>query len=54
MSKTERCSFCRELFDLREYKELQTSSLNCCHSCWAQMNIYLNQRKFTLLQVEDN
>lgn len=52
MSKTERCSFCRESFDSSEFPDLQTSAMNCCQPCWHQINDYLIQRHFGLLQIE--
>jgi hypothetical protein len=53
MSKTKRCSFCRELFDSSEYPDLQTSKMNCCHPCWEILNDYLIQRHFGLMQMKD-
>lgn len=52
MSKTERCSFCRELFDASEFPDLQTPAMNCCQPCWHRINDYLIQRNFWLLQKE--
>lgn len=48
-NRTERCSFCRELFDSTECPDLNTPKFNCCYSCWCLIIDYLLQRDFTIL-----
>lgn len=54
MSQHERCSFCRDLFDILEFPQLQTKSFKRCEDCWHKVQDYLTESGFGITGMRTN